>query len=225
MRRVISRRWALGAILFSLSVALLLTCVAGDALAQRPYQRPISVPGPSVYMRPIFLRRPIYPVRPILPIFVAPRYSFWGAPLYGFGLGLGFSPLWWRGCGPFWGWTWGYNCYALPVYIAGGGSRDLPQLYLKDGSVYNVTDYWLVNNQLHFTTLDVSGTKWNEHTIDFDQLDLQKTVEVSDQRGFRFVLRDEPMQQYLEHHPEIGTQGTAPPPSVGPPRLPEPQHP
>jgi hypothetical protein len=26
----------------------------------------------------------------------------------------------------------------------------------KDSTIYNVTDYWLVNGQLHFTTLDES---------------------------------------------------------------------
>jgi hypothetical protein len=31
-------------------------------------------------------------------------------------------------------------------------------------------------------------------------------VDVSKQRGFRFLLRNEPLQQYLQDHPEIGTQ-------------------
>jgi hypothetical protein len=93
----------------------------------------------------------------------------------------------------------------------------LAQLYLKDGTVYNVTDYWLVDSQLHFATLDESGVKWNEHTIDFSQLDLEKTKDVAKLRGFNFVLRNEPLQQYLQNHPEIGTPGAAPPPSVEPP--------
>jgi len=103
------------------------------------------------------------------------------------------------------------------MYITEGASRELPQLYLKDGTVYNVTDYWLVSGQLHFTTLDPSGTKWNEHTIDFSQLDLEKTTDVSKQRGFNFLLRDEPLGKYLQDHPEIGAPGGAPPPSVKPP--------
>jgi hypothetical protein len=49
-----------------------------------------------------------------------------------------------------------------------------------------------------------SPKAWEEHTIEFDQLDLQKTVDVRKERGFRFVLRNEPMQQYLRDHPEIG---------------------
>ncbi len=211
MRRVVSRS-LFPTIFFRASVTFLLTCVPPLARAQHPYPRPGGMPhqnAPRVSQQPIFLHRPMVRVRPILPIFAPPRYRFWGTPLYGFGLGLGFSPVWWRSCGPFWGWTWGYNCYSVPMYITGGEGRELPQLYLKDGTVYNVTDYWLVSDQLHFTTLDVSGTKWNEHTIDFSQLDLEKTKEVSKQRGFNFLLRDEPLQKYLQDHPEIGAPAGA----------------
>ena len=223
MRRHISRGWALRATLVRAFVALSLTCVPfAVARAQHPYMRPGGVPRQNSPrpIQPIFLHHPMVRPRPLVPIFTPPRFRFWGAPLYGFGLGLGFSPLWWRSCGPFWGWTWGYNCYALPVYIEGGQGRELAQLYMKDGTVYNVTDYWLVSSQLHFTTLDVSGTKWNEHTIEFSQLDLDKTIDVSKQRGFHFLLRDEPLQRYLQDHPEIGTPGAAPPQSLEPPRSP-----
>jgi hypothetical protein len=53
-----------------------------------------------------------------------------------------------------------------------GEGRGLPQLYLKGGTVYNVTDYWLENGQIHFTTGEESGTKPVEHVIGFDELDL-----------------------------------------------------
>jgi hypothetical protein len=218
-------RLVLRAIVFRASVVLAFTLLPLTAAAQRPPTRPGAPPRliPPRGVRPIFLYHPPYRARPVLPIFSPPRYRFWGTPLYGFGLGLGFSPIWWRSCGPFWGWTWGYNCYAVPVYIAGGEGRDLAQLYLKDGTVYNVTDYWLIDSQLHFTTLDESGMKWNEHTIDFSQLDLEKTKDVAKLRGFNFVLRNEPLQQYLQNHPEIGTPGAAPPPSVEPPSTETPQ--
>jgi hypothetical protein len=195
--------------------ALAFTCAPGT-VAQHGVVHPggvAHVSAPHVVGPFNFSRPPLYPARPIFPIFAPPRFGFWGTPLYGFGLGLGFNPIWWRNC-PYWG--WGYNCYTLPVYIYGGGGRELARLYLKDGTVYNVTDYWLGNNQLHFTTIDESGTKWVEHTIDFGELDLQKTIDVSTQRGFRFVLRDEPMQQYLQDHPEIGEPGAVPPGSAQP---------
>lgn len=156
-------------------------------------------------------RRQFIPFRAVFPVFPPNRYWFWGAPLYGYGLGFGFIPFWWDSCGAFWRWAWGYNCYAANFYVSVGGGRELQELYLKDGTVYDVTDYWLVDGQLHFTTLDESETRWIEHTIDFDELDLQKTIEVSKERGFRFVLRNEPMQQYFQHHPEIGAPSKAPP--------------
>ncbi len=96
------------------------------------------------------------------------------------------------------------------------------QLYLKDGTVYNVIDYWLVNGQLHFKTVEDNGTKVVEHTIDFDQLDLQKTVDVNTQRGFRFVLRDEPIEQYLQDHP-AGEPNNAPPEPPQPSQAPSPE--
>jgi hypothetical protein len=91
-----------------------------------------------------------------------------------------------------------------------GGGRELQELFLKDGTVYDVTDYWLVDGELHFTTLDESETRWEEHTVPLEELDLQKTVEVSQERGFRFVVRNEPMQQYLQHHPEVGAPEPVP---------------
>jgi hypothetical protein len=81
---------------------------------------------------------------------------------------------------------------------------------MKDGTLYFVTDYWLVNGELHFKNLEDNGTKVVEHTVDFDQLDLQKTIDINTARGFRFVLRNEPLQEYLLHHPSTAEPGEAP---------------
>jgi hypothetical protein len=205
MRRVVCRHSLLRAFVVAPFVALAFAFIPA-AFGQHTFARPGGTPhvnAPRVLMQPILQHRLIRPVRPVFPIFPPRRFAFLGAPLFGRGLGLEFSPAWWRSCGPYGGWTWGYNCYAAPVYI-GEENRELPQLYLRDGTVYNVTDYWAVNNQLHFTTIDESGTKWNEQTIDASKLDLQKTADVAKQRGFHFLMRNEPMQQYLQHHPEIG---------------------
>jgi hypothetical protein len=221
MRRVIFRGSILRAILVAISVALALSAVPRTASGQFAGARPGGVPRvntPRVFARPVFFHRTFIRVRPIFPIFAPPQFAFWGVPFYDLGLGFGFNSTFWRNCGPYAGGFWAYNCYAVPVYISDGGSRELPQLYMKDGTVYNVTDYWLVDNQLHFTTIDESGTKWVEHTVDFDQLDLQKTVEVSKLRGFHFLLRNEPLQQYLQDHPEIGAPGAAQPQSAQPPK-------
>ena len=147
--------------------------------------------------------------------------------------GWGFNPYWWPGCGPYSGWGWGLDCYGWGPYGYGGygfenyvtlppyeyppsfygpADRDLVQLFLKDGTSYYVTDYWFVNNQVHFITLEEDGTKSVEQVIDLDELDLQKSIDVNTRRGFRFVLRDEPLEKYLHDHPDAN------PPLVTPPQ-------
>jgi hypothetical protein len=145
---------------------------------------------------------------------------FFGPPFHRFR--HGFKSFWWPYWCPY-NWGWGFNCYGWPSYWYGYGfgtytpnhspetqsaprtngyaaerseeeRRALPQLYLKDGTVYNVTDYWLENRQIHFTMPEESGAKSVEQVIGFDELDLQRTVDVNTQQGFGFVLRSEPME-------------------------------
>jgi hypothetical protein len=158
--------------------------------------------------------RPLRPVPPALPFFPVP--VFWGSPFFRFWPGFGFSSFWWP-CTPYWG--WGFGCSNLPYYGYGYGSfaapfyvpapyvlseeaRTLPRLYLKDGTVLEVTDYWLVDNELHFALEGETGAESAEHVIDFNELDLQKTIDVNTRLGFRFVLRNEPVEQYLRDHPD-----------------------
>jgi hypothetical protein len=140
------------------------------------------------------------------------------------------GPFWglnscWATCDLFWPWALGYTTvsslgatnyisqeFEVPVYGYGEERPDLPQLFLKDGTILNVTDYWLVDNQLHFTMIDEEGAKPVEHVIPFDALDLQTTVDANTRRGFRFMLRNEPVEQYLRDHPE------GPPPPITAPR-------
>ena len=97
--------------------------------------------------------------------------------------------------------TYQYPTASYPLYGYGGERRDLVQLFLKDGTVYEVTDYWLVDSQFHFTTIERG--KPAEQTIALDDLDLQTTIEVNTRRGFRVVLRNEPLEQYLHDHPDV----------------------
>jgi hypothetical protein len=156
-------------------------------------------------VRPPF--RPPRPFPPVLVVYAPP--VFLGAPFWGL------NPCWWGGCDLFWPWTFGYTTvsspgpisyvfpvYETPVYNYGEERPDRPQLLLKDGTILNVTDYWLVDDQLHFTMIEEDGGKPAEHVIPFDTLDLQKTVDVNTGRGFRFVLRNEPFEQYVRDHPE-----------------------
>jgi hypothetical protein len=72
----------------------------------------------------------------------------------------------------------------------------------KNGTAYTVADYWRVDDQLHFVTIEDGGTKSVPHTVPFGELDVQRTTGVNAAQGFRFVLRNEPVEQWLEHHRE-----------------------
>jgi hypothetical protein len=132
----------------------------------------------------------------------------------------GFDSSWWLYCGPIWGWKFGCDdlflsgyafehylapplTYASTVYVYNLDGRQLVQLYLKDGTGYEVNDYWFVDNQIHFTMLDESGTKSVEQAIGLEELDFQRTIDVNTRRGFRVVMRNEPLEQYLRDHPDL----------------------
>ena len=88
-----------------------------------------------------------------------------------------------------------------PAYVfVGSASPSRPQLVFKDGTTYAVTDYWRVDDKLHFITIEEGGTKSVPHAVSFEDLDVQRTTDVNEAQGFRFVLRDEPIEQWLEHH-------------------------
>jgi len=94
-----------------------------------------------------------------------------------------------------------------PSYVyVGSASPSHPQLVFKDGTTYTVTDYWRVNDQLHFITIEEGGTKSVPHTVPFGELDIQQTTDANTAQGFRFVLRDEPIEQWLEHHAQRAPQ-------------------
>jgi hypothetical protein len=173
------------------------------------YSPGISAPSIARPNNPIGVRPPYFPVRP-------PAFRFYTFPVVS-------SPFWqpnfcwWATCNPLWMSTFIYNAAPLTqwnppnyveqppparVYIYGGERPDYPQLFLKDGSVLYVTDYWLVDGQLHFMLMEQEGVKPTEEIISFDELDLQKTSDIDTQRGFRFMLRNEPFEQYVRDHPE-----------------------
>lgn len=184
---------------------------------------------------PIIPRRPFSPILPVPP----PGFGVFGIPFFGLGFGWGIYGGAWLGCEPLL--YWGYACNGLPayeynfgafatpvqpyaaqpqpgmeiqsapVYYSGEPNSQYPQLVLKDGTIYYVTDYWLLNGELHYKTVEEHGTKVVEHTIDMDDLDLQKTIDVDTERGFRFVLRNEPLEQYFIDHPSSESPEEAPP--------------
>jgi hypothetical protein len=165
---------------------------------------------------------PRRPIRPFPPVFLLDWSPFaFGGPFPGFG--------WWGDYDLFWP-TFDYFSVSSPGpanYVAqasaapvadygpdfGEEGPDLPQLYLKDGSIVNVTDYWLVDDQLHFTIIQEYGAKPEEEVIPFEALDLQKTVDENTRRGFHVMLRNEPFEKYVRDHPE-----GAPPVLTAPPQ-------
>jgi hypothetical protein len=162
--------------------------------------RPGFWPGPILIRHRVFIRAPFFRFR------------------------QRFYSSWWLPCGS--DWTWEYGCgnlayygpppenyvqqpvYEYPQYVYPEGERALVRIYLKDGAVYSVTDYWLVNDELHFFLPDEE----DEQVVGLDELDLQKTIDVNTRRGFRFVMRNAPMEQYLRDHPNDTPPLVQPPP-------------
>jgi len=182
-----------------------------------PVAAPRIATVPSVGTLGIVVRPPRRPIRPFPVILIfSPPFAF-GTPFWGFNsCGLTVCDLWWP-------WTYeSTNIYSpgpisyvpqvsdSPPEAYGAERPDLPELDLKDGSILNVTDYWVVDNQLHFMIVEEEGAKPTEEVIPFDALDLQKTVDVNTRRGFRFMVRNEPFEQYIRDHPE------GPPPAITP---------
>jgi hypothetical protein len=91
--------------------------------------------------------------------------------------------------------------YEAPIYVYGAEGADQVEIFLKDGTIYNVSDYWFVNGQMHFLVAE-EGAKPTEQMMDLDEVDLQRTIDVNTRRGFRIVMRNEPWEQYLRDHPD-----------------------
>jgi hypothetical protein len=67
--------------------------------------------------------------------------------------------------------------------------KPLTVLFLKNGAVYAVTDYWIQDNKLYYMT-----SYGGRNAIDLDDIDLQKTVDVNAKRGVEFILKPSPDQ-------------------------------
>jgi hypothetical protein len=214
--------------------------LAPIARAQRPVGRVgggvrMSVPRVSappmaravVPRSRVFLGRGGAGLGPIYP-FGAP--FFFGRPFFRYRTAFAFNADWWPAFCPFWG--WGFGCtglpnyglayesapqnypapqiYQYPVYLYGPGAPEMVELFLKDGTVISVTDYWFVDGQMHFTVPE-EGEKPAEQVVGLDELDLQRTIDVNTRHGFRFVMRNEPWEQYLRDHPDETPPPVTPP--------------
>lgn len=89
-----------------------------------------------------------------------------------------------------------------PVTGNVAASTPTVMIYLKDGTTYAASDYWVSGGKLHFY-VDYTG----ESSVDFANFDLQKTVDENAKRGVRFTLKTNPNR----FTPSTGT--TAAPPA------------
>ena len=180
------------------------------------------------------------------PFFFGCGGGFFGGGFgFGFGLGYGYGycdPFW--GCpAGLYGGYYGNQIYnastddstvsnefnpsrywgpsAPPEETGGGGSASSSDsevvLFLKDGTVYAITDYWIADNKLHYVT-NYGG----ENSIPLDQLDIQRTVDVNAKRGINITLRPTPQSQQAAPEPEAAprtpdAQPDAQPPAPAPP--------
>ena len=90
--------------------------------------------------------------------------------------------------------------FAPTYYFIGNESAIHPRLVFKDHMTYTVEDYWREGDQLHFITSEEGGTKSVPHTVPFADLDVQATTDALTAQGFKFRVRDEPIDQWLQHH-------------------------
>ncbi|MGB0036409.1 MAG: hypothetical protein WBP79_13135 [Candidatus Acidiferrales bacterium] len=89
-------------------------------------------------------------------------------------------------------------------------------LYLKDGTMFVASDYWLKDGRLHYY-VNYGG----ENEVEMDQLDLQRTVDENSKRGVRFSLKPhsdstESVAPAPATSPSNATPATAPAPVTQP---------
>jgi len=75
-------------------------------------------------------------------------------------------------------------------------------IYLKDGTTFAASDYWIADGKLHYY-VNYSG----ESTVDMDQLDVQRTVDENSKRNVQFTLKPKPNRWNPE--PSTSDKGTA----------------
>lgn len=73
-----------------------------------------------------------------------------------------------------------------PNSITGNVADSTPTalVYLKDGTMYTASDYWLADGKLHYVT-----SYSTESIVDMDEVDLQRTVDENAKRGVTFRLK------------------------------------
>lgn len=81
-------------------------------------------------------------------------------------------------------------------------------IYLKDGTSFAVTDYWVADGQLHYVT-----SYGGENAVDLDNFDLQRTTDENASRGVSITLRPAPESQPPDAQPQLQSPDSQPPPA------------
>ena len=84
-------------------------------------------------------------------------------------------------------------------------------LFLRDGSVYSIDDYWVAGGKLHYVT-NYGG----ENSIDLNLIDMQQTVDVNAKRGINITLRPAQSQAPAPQDPAPAPQNPPPAPNPAP---------
>jgi len=79
--------------------------------------------------------------------------------------------------------------------------KSLVVLYLNDGSVYALTNYWVAGGKLHYET-----SYGADNSLDLGELDLQRTVNANAARGVEFTLRPAPEPKKAAPEPSQAPQ-------------------
>jgi hypothetical protein len=75
-----------------------------------------------------------------------------------------------------------------PSYSQNSGNLAVPVLiYMKNGRVYSVRDYWMIDGMLHYVTMN--GV---QRSADLDLVDLPRTNTENAKSGVRFIFKSEP---------------------------------
>jgi hypothetical protein len=99
-----------------------------------------------------------------------------------------------------------------PAQVPNAQAFSVPILiYMKNGSLLSVRDYWMVDGELHYVTM--SGT---EKTADLEAVDLPRTNTENAKSGVKFIFKSEPSVV------APGPQQNGAPPSAQPNTAPSP---
>ena len=66
--------------------------------------------------------------------------------------------------------------------------QQITLLQLRDGSMYGLTDYWVTDGELHYTT-----TYGGQNSVPFESIDFERTAQLNADRGAPFVLQPQSM--------------------------------